>query len=147
MALLATDMDIEKTNILDRAISFFETARQNLLAGAADLWKIKKEELWKGNYDSFSDFLRDVKVSDGTASKLIAVVEHFCVQGGFSHAKIEGTDYEKLYMAIRYPGDTEKQLAAAQTLSRSELRHEILNENDDCEHEAIQICRKCNQRL
>ena len=139
-------MEIE-TNILDRAITFFETARFNLLAGAADLWKIRKEELWRGNYESFNDYLREVKISAGTASKLVSVYEHFCVGGRFSQAKLSGTDYENLYMAIRYPGDYDKQLSAAQTLSRQELRQELKNPNDDCEHEAIQICRKCNMRI
>ena len=138
---------LERVDILDKAIACFDSARQNLLAGASYLYSIKKDELWRQHYDSYPAFLSDCRVSEGTASKLVRVFEHFIVRGGLSHAKLAGVDYEKLYMAIRYPGDTDKQLAAAQTLTRGELRHELKNPNDDCEHEPISICRRCHQKL
>lgn len=134
--------------ILEQTAECFSSARQNLMAGAAGLLKIKTEELWQGKYDSFSDYLQDIQVSDGMASKLIATYKFYVIDNGFSQRKLESVDHEKLYMALKLPGTAEKKLASAQTLSRQELRQSVIDPNDECTHESIiSICATCHKKV
>ena len=143
------DTKIIKLDILQKASLCFKQVRQDLIAGASLLWKIKSEELWKEKYDSFSEFLAsDCDLSDGQASKLIRVWQFYAVDSGFPQAKITGVDIERLYLATKLDGDPDKKLATASTLSRQELRQSLSEQiHGECmEHEWITFCAKCRTR-
>jgi len=136
------------TTVLDETASFFTTARQNLMAGAAGLYKIRTEELWKEKYASFAEYLEDIQVSQGMASKLISTFQFYVLDNGFSQAKLENIDHEKLYLALKLEGTAEKKYTSALTLSRQELRQEVIDPNDECTHpETIKICASCHRRV
>ena len=139
---------IQKVELLDEAKELFAGARKSLLQGAKLLYEISTEEHWKARHESFAEFVEnECMISQSMASKLVGIYTHYCVEGGISHAKLLGTDVEKLYLAAKLPGEADKQLAQATTLTRSELKQERDNPNDDCYHTAISVCSKCWKRL
>lgn len=134
--------------ILDEAAEYFKVARSNLVYGAALLFKIREEELWKDKFESFNEYLQDIQVSQGMASKLIQTYQYYVLDNGLSQAKLAGIDHEKLYMALRLPGTAEKKFISARTLSRSELRQETNDPDDECQHpQTFTICASCHKRL
>ena len=142
----------EITNsILQETAKCFTAARKNLMQGAAQLYKISKEDLWdNGQYSSFSEYLNgECQISDSFASKLITVYTHYVINGGVSQIKLESVDYEKLYLATKLTGDAEEQAVKAETLSRSEIKDELGSKDGvDCAHtNLIQICAHCGKRV
>jgi hypothetical protein len=72
----------------------------------------------------------------------------YVLDGGISHAKLEGIDQEKLYLARDLAGDVEEKLAKAATLTRRELK-ESKQDEDGHNHEPVEItlCKICGIRL
>lgn len=135
------------TEILTQAAHCFAGARKNLIQGAALLHKIASEKLYEPHYASFSDYLEsECQIKDSFASKLIKVYQHYCVDGGYSQDTLESIDSEKLYLATSVDASLEKQLSMAQTLTRSELKEEIRDEDPTHEHVFISVCKVCWKR-
>ena len=141
--------ELTTVEILKEAAGYFKGARQNLMAGAELLHKIKAEELWKGKHESFSEYLEeDCQISDGMASKLIQVWQFYVIEGGFRGEKMIGADIEKLYMAAKLKSSPEKALSQALTLTRQELKSELNDPDDTCKHPATyKVCTICHGRL
>lgn len=137
------------TGYLKKAAECFTALRKNLYEGAQLLYHIKTEELWRGKYESFAEYLeQEVRVSESAISKLLSVYKHYCIEGGVSLRKLEVVDMEKAYLALRLPAPVDKQLASAQTLSRGELRREIQDPNDECTHQNCgTVCFDCHKRV
>lgn len=137
-------------NLLQRASDCFKAARKNLLRGAALLYEIDQTKEWEEAYSTFGEYVeQECQISPSFAAKLLQVHGYFIEQHEFKGERLEGVDMEKLYMAIRLKGTPQKQLAAAQTLSRHELRQELaMNGTEECLHEhKITICAKCGSRV
>ena len=64
------------------------------------LYKIKKEELWMGTYNNFSEFLEDMGISDGHASKLVQVYARFVLEYGLERLKLAQFGIRKLYAIL-----------------------------------------------
>lgn len=138
------------TTILKDCAVAFKSARQGLLQGAALLSTISKDKLWENDYTSFGEYVeQECQISQGYASKLITAYEHYVVQGGLSHAKLSATDPEKLYLAIKLIGTPEEQAVKAETLTRTELKQEIVSQDGvECAHPThITICSQCHVRV
>lgn len=136
--------------VLTEAALCFIQARRNLIEGAAYLYQISTNSLWEGKFSSLGAYVeQECQLSQGYASKLIKAYEHYVVEGGLSQRKIEGTDPEKLYLAIALTGTPEEQAMKAETLTRSELKQERAMKDDvECEHlTTIHICASCHQRV
>jgi hypothetical protein len=133
--------------ILTEAASCFKGARKNLMEGVSLLYQIRSESLYEPLHDSFSDYLEsECHVSDSWASKALTAFQYYVVESGVSHAKLEGTDLEKLYLSVKAGGSPEEKLAKAQTLTRQELKLEIREEVAPHEHNWIQFCSICHKR-
>lgn len=135
--------------ILDSAAQCFTDARKNLIEGAALLYEISAGELWKEKYDSFGEYVEEeCRISQGMASKLVNIHGYFVLKAGVSPAKLTHIDSEKLYLAMSLPGTPQKQLASAESLTRSEMRAELKDPQDKCLHEeCFKICRACHKRV
>lgn len=134
--------------IFDQCRQALKSSRKSLLEAGASLYLIHTNSLWEGHFESFNACLDDLGVSPGTASKLMAIYERFCVVGRVSQRNLEGIDYEKLYYATKIPASPEEQLVYAQTLSRQELKQEVADKGgEEHEHTPITICSKCHARL
>lgn len=138
------------TTILNEAAECFSKARFNLFHGARRLKEISDKRLWDGQYGSFGEFVEtECQISQGFASKLIAVFTHYSVESGLSHAKLADIDQEKLYLAMRLPLKAEEQLVRAQSWSRSELKAELASKGGaECQHpSSVEICTVCHSRV
>jgi hypothetical protein len=135
--------------ILDSAAECFGSARKNLMEGAKLLYEISTGELWKERHDSFGAYVEEeCKISQGMASKLVNVYGYFVLKAGVPHAKLTSIDTEKLYLAMSLPGTPLKQLASAESLTRSEIRAELKDPEDKCLHEkCFKICSNCHKRV
>lgn len=113
----------------------FASARHSVIRGAELLYRIREDHLWDGNHQSFDAFVQDVcQISPSFATKLLKVYEHYVIHNSVSHAKLEGIDAEKLYLASRLEEEPERQLAKAETLTRSDL-YDAIRENKNGAHE------------
>jgi len=137
------------TTVLEKCVTCFTAARQNLIEGAKYLHEISHAKLWQDNYNSFGEFVeQECQISQGFASKLISVYEHYLVAGGVSQRNLENVDAEKLYLASKLPGTPEEQLTKALTLSRGELKQQKQFEDTgaECTHPSL-ICAKCHSKV
>lgn len=134
------------TDVLDLASHCFKNARGNLMQGAKYLHQISKEELWKGQYSSFNEYLEgECQISASYASKLIKVYEYYVVQSGVSPRKLEAVDVEKSYMAINLNGEPEHKLLAAQEWNRQDFKDHLATNPDgsECSHKVLIIKHQC----
>lgn len=129
---------IEETKLLLGAV------RGSLIRVAMNLAQLRGSFAAKGEWGSFCE--GELGISESFASKLLRVHNTFLAEGKLEPARLEGIDYEKLYLASGLEGTVEEKLAKAETLSRRELKEEK-NEEVPHEHEPIQICRVCSIRL
>lgn len=136
-------------NLLDQTEQLFHSARLSLIEAAAALYEVRRTEAWKERYENWQDFLETISVSQSQASKMLYVFEHYAIEGGVSHAKVAGTDLEKLYLATGLEGTPEEQVEKASLLSRSEIRAQRVYEErgEEHEHMPITICSVCHTRL
>lgn len=136
-------------NLLEKTEQLFHSARLSFVEAAAALYEVRETKAWEAEYETWQDYLQTISVSQSQASKWLSVFEHYALKGSVSHAKIAGTDVEKLYLATTLTGTPEEQATKAQLLSRSELRAQRAFEinGKEHEHEAVTICNICHMRL
>lgn len=143
-------MNEPSTIILEQCKNSFKQIRVNLIEATEALYRIKSEELWKGEYGSFGVFVElELQISQSFASKLLSNWELYVVKGGLQKEQIQGVDYEKLYLAQKVEGDALTKMTFAKTLSRSEIKAELAEKNGEpCEHPSkVEICTICHQRV
>ena len=93
----------------------------------ARLYKIHKEKLWEGSYDSYPEFLESARISESQASIFAKVYEYYVLGGGIKEERLAQAGYSNLYQAIPL---IEKEGVAsavvkALTLTRSEINDEV----------------------
>lgn len=115
------------------------------------LHRINAQHLWKGVYESYSDFLDEAKVTPSTASKLVNVYEQYIVVAGLTEEQLIGAPYSSLYEAIPLlqHESASKVLSKVKLLTRSEIHDEAREDKyPDCKHEeTIVICSHCHKRV
>lgn len=135
------------------------TIEETFLELGKRLMKIRDEELYKPQWDSFHEYVGEVKMSESSASKLISIYEKFILKyqidpervlnaGGWS------TVAEVLPM-VKNKDDAEHWLSLGETLSRKDLRSEIEEkkrgvQQHECKHRDtydIRICKDCGARI
>lgn len=140
-SIWAPSLVIEKTKELLGGV------RHSLVEVMCNLHALKERGGWEAHASSWGEFCEsELNISQSFASKLITVANHYLIEGGFSPDKIEGIDYECLYLAAKTEGTPEEQVAKARTLTRRELKEER-NDDEPHEHEPISICKHCSIRL
>jgi len=118
----------------------------------ARLKKIRDGQLWESQWESFGEYLKEMDVSEGTASKMINVYQIFIEDYNFSPAKLT-MGWSKLAETLPYikeKKDAEDFLHLATILPKEELRKELQErktgiEMRRCEHTDTYLIRCCNQ--
>lgn len=67
---------------LEATLALREELEGGFLILAERLKKIRDERIWAQEYESYEGFLREMRISAPTASKLVGVYEKFVVMGG-----------------------------------------------------------------
>lgn len=123
----------------------------NFLTLGERLHKVYHEDLWQAEgYGSWEEFLQEVELSRGSASKLIAIHEKLVVGWNFPRGKLSDTKaWTKLYSVAsraKTKAEAERLLLEAQTLTSRDLELKGRDE-PECEHDLYELrlrcCRRC----
>lgn len=142
--------EITASKYLNVTIKLAKAIAQSFLALGERLMIIRNEKLWRTGYESFGEFLKETDLSEGNASKLIQVYEHYVLKFNIPKELVSTKPYSTLYH-MKKELDTkekaEKFLEDSDGLTRDEavrLHRERLNPN--CEHKntyTVTFCRDC----
>lgn len=123
---------------------------------AARLYKIHTDNLWKGEYESYEEFLLEARISKATASKLETVYATFILKHKIPKTMLAEAGWSSLY-AIASRSDTKEKavelVERAVSLTRDDLTRSLQNEDgkqDRCPHtktHVIKICDNCGFRV
>lgn len=150
MNIEQSDLALETSNvgIIDVCIDLFKRAREGLMVAAYALYKVRESKEWEGRYGSWNEFLIDLQIDAGQASRLCSVVEHYVIKNGVNLSQLKEINPERLYHAQRLPIKPEEQVLTASLLTVTELRAQLaMKGNDEHQCVAIQICNTCGKRM
>ncbi len=69
-------------------INFVKSIELNFLVLAERLHKIQTEEMYLPNYDTFTDFLKEININNSVASRLIKIHTTFVENYGIKHQEL-----------------------------------------------------------
>ncbi len=119
------------------------------------LLKIRQEELYKGQWDSFEEYLESIHLNKSVASRLICVFEKFVVEYGINPDRIleagGWSDCYQIAILSENKEDAEDWLNKAKVLNSTDLRREITEFRTgkpmkDCKHPnryLLSVCPTC----
>lgn len=125
----------------------------------ARLKKIRDEKLYEGSYSNFAEFLVEMDLSEGTASKIIAVQSFYSEKHKISREKLAQAGWSKLYTMLKLTDDStpknevEKVVQKGIELWRPDIEDEVREHVTGCtKHDfgdiiTIRVCRKCGKRI
>ena len=117
---------------------------------AEHLYNIRQQELWQSNWSSWAEYLKELDVSESTASKLIKVHEVYVIQYKVEEKVLVDANWSSLYEAIPLITDGKDPTEVIESfavLSRDDQRQLIKEtKNGPCQHswETITM-RKCSE--
>ncbi len=143
---------LEEKNIINQqeycadTIQFY---RESMVGIAERLWNIRSEEKWRGRWSSWEEFLEEMGMKKGTASKLCTLYKRIVIELGFPKETLREAPWTNLYIALPMMKDkaqAEKAILRASTLTGPELyeeRWEYGNGGQSCPHAHSNLLRHC----
>lgn len=115
------------TDYVRNTIDLVKQIETRFLELAARLYKIRSQELWKDDYESYQEFLDTSRISPSQASMLYSIHKNYIVEGGLDRKRLVGVGYSNLYEAIPFieKDGAEMALVKAETLTRDEIKDEV----------------------
>lgn len=130
-----------------------DTIEGAFIALGERFYKISEQSLWHGVYESYAEFLTDMRVSESTASKLMQVYKVYIVEYKIAPAKLAKIGYSNLYMAIPLIAKqgVEVAIEKAGSLRREDIEDEVREEESECkthdwEKVTIRVCMTCGKK-
>lgn len=122
--------------------------RQSMVHLAERLWHIRSKEMWRGTWGSWEEFLGDLGLRKGTASKLCALYERIVVELEFPMETLHEAPWTNLYAALPMMEDkesAERAIASARFLTASELNETLYEHrhHKSCEHTRTTLLQHC----
>ena len=118
---------------------------------AQRLKEIRDKEKYLSSWESFADYLLEIRMTESKASRLITVYEKWVLEGGFSEQELAPIGWSNLYEARNHV--SQKVLDELTHRQDKDARDYIKELNsgismDDCKHDLyrIEVCRKCGRR-
>lgn len=115
------------------------------------LYTIRHEEMWRGMYNTYAEFLADMDITEGHASKLRQVYERFILKLDMKVEDISPYGLRRLYEIL--PRCTDKRTTLAtlddiKGLTASDVHKKMKSEGAE-EHKCdgkikLQMCSVCN---
>lgn len=149
--------DINNYSICQQALKLKDNIEGAYLKLGELLYNIRDKRLYSPMHDTFPEFLMEMDMTEGTASKMITVytklVEEYQIP---PEEIIKAKGWSKAYLVSKN-SDTREQaleyLYLAQIQPRTHLIATIQEKTtglniDDCSHEfrTLKICKKCNYK-
>lgn len=119
------------------------------------LMKIRNEKMWAGEYESFGEFLEEMRISEATASKMIAVYSTFVVAHNIPIEQLAKAGWSNLYATLplleqkKYTADelVERAITWRRADIQSEVREKQAGEHrHDWEEYHFKICKICREK-
>jgi len=140
------------------ALKLKKDLEMNFILLGEYLSSIKEHRLYDQQYESFDEFLMEMHMTKGTASKLINIYKMFIVKYQFSPLQlVEAGSWTKLAMVvplIRSKEDADYWLTQSTILTSTDLTRSLKEEKtgkdmSKCKHEdsyTLCICRDCGYK-
>lgn len=115
----------ERMTQLDEVIGLFRSFKSGVITMMQKLHQVKESGVWQERFSSWGEFVEapeGLGISQGFASKLLSVNRHYLLEANLSPEKLQGVDYESLYLAAKTEGTPEEQVEKARLLTRTELK-------------------------
>ncbi len=148
----------ENFQFCEKTLELKSVIESSFLTLGERLRKIRGEELWRGQWTSFNEYVKEMKMSEATATKLINIYDKFIVKFGFEPQRVIdaggwGVVAEVLPM-VKSQADAIKWLDKCIYLSREDLRIEVRLAKtgippEECPHAdtyIMKICRLCGDK-
>ena len=120
------------------------------------LHNILEKKLYESNWDSWGEFLEDLRIDNTTASKLIKIYRVFVLEYGINRKQLALVGRESAYeitSVVKNKKEAVEWLKKGQDLKRDDIRLAIKELKSgvlqaDCDHDwyRLEICRKCGDR-
>lgn len=117
------------------------------------LYEIKSERHYESGWESWGEFLMDMRISQGMASKLMSIYETFVLQYKIKPALIaEAGGWTVVYDLLPLAKDkesAEQWIKDAANMTRSDVKKQAFSarkkkEPKECEHTYCKMCSKCH---
>lgn len=148
--------EIIPTEYCQETIELKRGLESGFIVLAERLSKIKQEQMWEGQWFSFSEYLAEMRITDATASKLIAVHKLYVEKYKIDESLLIETNWSTLYEMRELVGEKPKaeviQIIKDFSILKRDDAREALREakNGVCIHDWIEIhlrsCTKCAKR-
>jgi len=144
-------------NYCEETISLVHNIEEAFIALGERLYKIRSEQLWQSNWDSYDEYLMELKISQAKASKLVSIYEKFVMEYGIEQEKLSKVSWSTLYTML--PLVTDKKSAKewvekGELMKRDDIEDEVreFKRGSVCEHKNledlhIQVCLDCSKRF
>lgn len=152
------DVKISNHQYLEETIALRQHLEGGFIILAERLKKIRDHRIYDPEHENFGGFLREIRISESSASKLIGVYEKFVLLGGIPADEVAKVGWTNISLAL--PAIHNKETAVElfhrfAPLDRTDaLRtwHEIKTGIDmvECPHDEVRVlhvCRKCGIKL
>lgn len=152
------EIAVKNHKYLSDTIELVNGIERGFLSLGERLKKIRDEQLYAPEYESFYDFLVDCRMTESKASKVISVFETYIEKYGLDANDVASVGWSLLYEAIRVIKSPEQ---AKETLH--ELKHRQDKDGRDyirqlrsgvdqdaCQHQdtyLITVCRQCGTKI
>lgn len=149
--------ELSSRNYLQETIKLKNSIEGAYIDLGSRLKKIRDERLFEGQYDSFGEFLNEIDMSEGTASRIISVISFYFEKHGVKREKLSQAGWSNLYSLMKLTDENtpkkrvEEVVEKAIVLRREDIQEEIRDhKHPECRHEwrelHLKICLKCNKR-
>lgn len=150
---------LSHNDYLTATIALREQIESGFIILAERLKKIRDERLWEtGEYDNFEAFVREMRISPSTASKLIGVYEKFVLIGGIpieDVAKVGWTNISLFLPKIKTKEDAQEIWDKTHLLDRTDAQRtwqemKLGVDMQTCNHDNsyfLRVCRSCGLKM
>jgi predicted metalloenzyme YecM len=143
---ISLELSVSNSQYCIDTINLFKRSMGHL---AERLWNISSKELWNSSWSSFDEYLREVGIGKGTASKLCSIYQRVVTELGFPAETLYTVSWGNLYAVLPMMADKETAkyaIAVAATLTSEEVKLELYKHKHggECLHEHGVLYRKCD---
>lgn len=138
-------------------IALKKTIESGFIVLGERLARIKAEKMWESQWSSFAEYLHEMNINEGTASKLIAVHQTYVQKYGLDENLLIEAGWSNLYEVRNIAGESKNKqevedlVRKVTTLKRDDTREMVReHKNPHCDHNWIEIhlrqCTECAKR-
>jgi hypothetical protein len=152
-------MELQNLDYCNQAIEIKKQTEIGFIMLGQYLHNIREQKLYEGQWDSFPEYLQDMNLPDGTASKLINIYKKFVLEFQIPEQRLIDaggwTKIATLLPIVTNKEDAEEWIHKASVLSIRDLQKEIKENETGVEMKAcphtdtflIRVCRDCGDKF